>query len=74
MALYGNLKNLGRFKDTRPAVMKEFIVYTKLKISINKDSDVKHEHDKWFVRFLSWLERHVLHYRIGEWKNYILIK
>jgi hypothetical protein len=71
---YGNLKHLGKYKDTHPAVMKEFIEKTTPKIPINKNSKRKHEHNKPGIRLLSWIERNILHYRIGEWKNYILIK
>lgn len=71
---YGNLKHLGKYKDTHPAVMKEFIENTTPKIPVNKNSRIKHEHNKLGIRLLSWIERYILHYRIGEWKNYIIIK
>jgi glycosyltransferase involved in cell wall biosynthesis len=71
---YGNLKHLAKFSGTHPAVMKEFIEQNESKIQINKGSRVKHAHDKLSTRILSWIERNILHYRIGEWKNYILIK
>jgi glycosyltransferase involved in cell wall biosynthesis len=71
---YGTLKHLARFKGTHPAVMQEFIARTAPLIKINQRSAVRHEHDRLGVRLLSWIERNVLHRRLGEWKNYILIK
>jgi glycosyltransferase involved in cell wall biosynthesis len=71
---YGNLKHLAKFTNTHPAVMKTFIKTTSTKIPINKDSKAKHAHNKLSTRLLSWFERNILHHRIGEWKNYILIK
>jgi glycosyltransferase involved in cell wall biosynthesis len=70
---YGTLKHLAKFKGTHPAVMTDFISRTAPLIKIDHHSKTRHEHDKLSVRLLSWLERHVLHYRIGEWKNYILL-
>ena len=70
---YGNLKNLATYKDTHPAVMKEFIERTTPLIQIDPNSPAKHGHDKFWVRSLSWIERNILHHRIGEWRNYVLI-
>jgi glycosyltransferase involved in cell wall biosynthesis len=71
---YGNLKNLADFNETHPKVMAEFIKRTTSEIPINPDSTAQHDHDKFWVRLLSWIERKILHFRIGEWKNYILIR
>jgi len=71
---YGNLKHLATFKDTHPRVMQDFINRTSKLIPIDKNSKEKHPHDKLAIRILSWIERYILHYRIGEWKNYVLIK
>lgn len=70
---YGNLKNCANFKETHPAVMSDFIKRTTPLIRINPKSKAKHKHDKLWVRILSWLERNILHFQIGEWKNYTLI-
>ena len=71
---YGNLKHLANFKGTHPKVMNTFITRTKAKIPINPKSRQKHKHDDLMTRILSWIERNVLHFRIGEWKNYVLLK
>ncbi len=71
---YGNLKNCADFKGTHPAVMKDFIERTRDLIPIDPKSKAKHTHDKFWVRLLSWIENNILHHRIGEWRNYILIK
>jgi len=71
---YGNLRNLADFKDTHPAVMADFIKRTKSEIEINPQSSVKHDHDKLWIRLMSWIERNILHFRVGEWKNYILLR
>jgi len=70
---YGVLKHLAKFKETHPAVMTDFILRTAPLIKIDPHSKTRHEHDKLSVRFLSWIERNVLHYRFGEWKNYVLL-
>ena len=67
---YGNLKHLADFKGSHPAVMTEFIARTTPLIRIDTKSKARHAHDKLGVRILSWFERHLLHRRIGEWKNY----
>ena len=70
---YGNLRNLAEFKGTHPAVMEGFIKKTTPLIPINLESKKKHTHDKLGIRILSWIERNLLHYRIGEWNNYTLV-
>lgn len=70
---YGNLKNCATYEGTNPEVMKDFIERTTPLIKIDPNSKAKHKHDKLWIRILSWIERNILHYQIGEWKNYILI-
>jgi hypothetical protein len=70
---YGSLKHLAKFKGSHPAVMNDFITRTAPLVVINPDSNTRHEHDKLSVRLLSWVERNLLHHRLGEWKNYILL-
>jgi hypothetical protein len=36
--------------------------------------DTLHEHNRRSVRLLSWLENNLLHHRIGEYRNYVLLK
>lgn len=71
---YGNLKNCATYTDSHPEVMKEFIEKTNQLIYINPKSTEKHKHDKLWIRLLSWIERHILKYQIGEWKNYVIIR
>ena len=71
---YGNLKNCATYTDSHPEVMREFIERTTPLIHINPKSTEKHKHDKLWIRILSLLEKSILHYQIGEWKNYVLIK
>ena len=33
-----------------------------------------HEHNLTSVRLLSWMENTILHRRIGEYRNYVLLK
>jgi hypothetical protein len=71
---YGNLKHLATFKGTHPEVMNDFIERTAPLIPIDPNSPARHGHDKFWVRILSWIENNILHHRIGEWRNYVLIK
>lgn len=78
---YGNLSKLPVFKDSHPAVMKEWIDdfywkdqlrYKGPKLSRNP---VKNKHDKLKYRIVSWIEKYLLFgLRLGEFKNYILLK
>ncbi len=78
---YGNIGKLSVFKGTHPAVMKEWIAdftwkeelrYKGPKKSLNP---VKNKHDKFKYTLISWIEKNLLFgKRLGEFKNYILIK
>lgn len=75
---YGNLKKLPLFRDSHPAVMKEWIQqfnwkgdlrYTGVRQSLNK---VKSKHDRLKYIIISWIEKNLLFgTRLGEPKNYI---
>jgi len=69
---YGNPKYLKRFDGTHPEVMRERIA--KHNWEFTKGSGARLDHEKLFNRFRSFVEDKVLHYRIGEYKNYILLK
>lgn len=69
---YGTLKNLARFTETHPAVMKKRIESKNW--TINEKAKTNHKHNKLFIRILSFIENKILHTRIGEYKNYKLIK
>jgi len=40
----------------------------------NNGKEAGHPHEKLFDRARTFLEDRILHYRIGEYKNYILLK
>ncbi len=69
---YGTLKHLARFKDSHPAVMKMRIESKNW--SVDESVKTNHKHNKILVRLLSFIENKILHTRIGEYKNYKLIK
>ncbi len=68
---YGTLKHLAKFRGTHPGVMQERI--RKKSWSHNENEKPPHPHNKWWVRFISWIENNILHTRIGEYRNYKLI-
>ncbi|MBK8230326.1 MAG: hypothetical protein IPK72_07025 [Candidatus Eisenbacteria bacterium] len=71
---YGPLEDVARFKDTHPAVMREWIASKGWNAADYRRPGTKHEHNLASVRVLSWLETHLLHRRIGEYRNYVLLK
>jgi hypothetical protein len=78
---YGNLTKLTRFKESHPAVMKDWIRqfnwadklrYTGIRRSLNK---LPSKHDRIKYVIISWIEKNLLFgARLGEFKNYILLK
>jgi glycosyltransferase involved in cell wall biosynthesis len=68
---YGSPDNLELYQGTHPQVMQERIASAPEWLG---QYQARHEHDRLWVRILSWLERKVLHFRIGEYRNYILLK
>lgn len=78
---YGNLSKLKRFEGSHPRVMKEWIDgfnwkdqlrFTGPKKSTNP---IQIKHDKPRYRIISWIEKNLLGgKRLGEFKNYILVK
>lgn len=71
---YGVLEHLRRFTGTHPAVMREWIAAKDWDAADYLRNDTVHEHNRRSVRLLSWLENNLLHHRIGEYRNYILLK
>jgi len=70
---YGSLKHLVLFTGTHPRVMAKRIAGKDWTVPPNPA--VKHEHNRLWNRALTYLENKFLGgYRIGEYKNYILIK
>ena len=68
---YGSLKHLARFKGTHPQIMTERM--SKKNWNIVPNPKIKHKHNKLSIRFFTFIEDKILHTRIGEYKNYILI-
>ncbi len=78
---FGNLSKIPGFTGTHPAVMKPWIVrfnwkenlrYTGVRRSLNK---MPSKHDRLRYVVISWIEKNLLFgTRLGEFKNYILVK
>ncbi|MEZ4655875.1 MAG: hypothetical protein R3E12_20380, partial [Candidatus Eisenbacteria bacterium] len=71
---YGPLHHLRRYPGTHPAVMREWIAAKDWSAADYRRPDTIHEHNRRSVRLLSWLENNILHSRIGEYRNYVLLK
>jgi len=71
---YGTLKNLAVFKDTHPRVMQPLIAQMNWRVVEKPGSKKKHKHNKLSLRALSFFENKVLGRRLGEYRNYILLK
>ena len=69
---YGDPKYLATFEETHPEVMTERI--KELNWDFSKGKYAGNPHEKLFSRIRSYFEDKVIHYRIGEYKNYILLK
>jgi hypothetical protein len=70
---YGTLRHLARFQGTHPAVMRQRIASKDWRAEDWGEDRADHEHNRLSTRFLSWLEDRVLRFRIGEYKNYVVI-
>jgi hypothetical protein len=74
---YGRLNKLATFRDTHPAVMREWIAAMNWKDELDYRgvSTARHPHDWFKYRFLTFLEQRFLGGRqIGGFKNYRLLK
>jgi len=78
---YGNLNFLTRFEGSHPVVMKEWIDQFnwkhQLRYSGQRDTTnpLRNKHEKKKYRIISWIEKYLLFgLRLGEFKNYILLK
>lgn len=68
---YGDPRYLTRFIDSHPKIMAERIdLYN---WDFKNGNKAGHPHEKLFDRALTFFEDRILHYRIGEYKNYILL-
>ena len=74
---YGDLRKLGIFKETHPAVMEDFINKFNWQDQLYPNSKVKskHKHDQLRYRMLSYIEQKFLRGKqIGGFKNYELVR
>lgn len=77
---YGNLSKLSKFKGTHPEVMKEWIGDFNWKHQLRytgsrAQNKMVSKHDKFKYRIISFIEKYLLFgARLGEFKNYILLK
>ncbi|MEO7960246.1 MAG: hypothetical protein ABIR19_01795, partial [Ginsengibacter sp.] len=74
---YGDMRRLAVFKETHPAVMRDFINKFNWQNQLYPHNKTisKHKHDKLKYRVLSYLEQKILGGKqIGGFKNYELIK
>ena len=77
---YGNLSKLTKFKGTHPEVMKEWIANFNWKYQLRysgprAQNKMVSKHDKYKYRIVSFIEKYLLFGgRLGEFKNYILLK
>ena len=70
---YGSLKTCRRFTGTHPQVMKERIDLLNWSVKPGRPNKKDHKHDRLWVRALTFLERNILHRKVGEYKNYVVI-
>ena len=70
---YGSLKTCRRFKGTHPEVMKKRIHALNWAVKPGKSNKKDHKHDLLRIRLLTFIENNILHRKIGEYRNYVLI-
>ena len=78
---YGNLSKITRYKGSHPEVMKEWMAdfhwrnQLRTKGPASGLNQIKSKHDRPKYRVMSWIEKHILFgRRLGEFKNYVLLK
>lgn len=69
---YGTLHGLARFEGVHPAVMRARMA--QMDWTVRRGRDSAHKQDRLGVRLLTFLERRVLGFRVGERKNYVLLR
>ncbi len=71
---YGKLRHLARFRQTHPKVMEDRIAQMDWTVNEDPTATKKHRHEKLRIRILSFIESRILKTRIGERRNYIILK
>jgi len=70
---YGSLKTCRKFRGTHPEVMRERIADMSWTAVPGSPNTRDHKHDRLSVRLLTFLENRILHRKVGEYRNYVLI-
>ncbi len=70
---FGSLKTCRKFTGTHPEVMRERIASLDWEVKPGKPNKKDHKHDRLGVRLLTFLENNIIHRKIGEYRNYVLI-
>jgi glycosyltransferase involved in cell wall biosynthesis len=68
---FGRLHGLARFHGTHPAVMRARIAAKDWQVRPGRQ---RQRHDRPHIRLLSFLENRILGFRLGEHKNYVLLR
>jgi len=76
---YGPLQKISSFKDSHPKVMENLIHRmnwkSQLQYSGGPNKDRKpHKHERFKVKFVTFLEKYIFFRPIGTFKNYELLK
>lgn len=71
---YGSLKTCRPFRESHPAVMSERIAAMDWTVDPGKPNTKDHRHDRLSVRILSFIENRILGRKIGEYRNYRVIR
>ncbi len=70
---FGSLKTCRRFEGSHPAVMKERTASLDWQVQPGKPNKKDHKHDRLGMRILTFVENNILGFKLGEYKNYVLI-
>jgi glycosyltransferase involved in cell wall biosynthesis len=71
---YGPLRHLARYEGTHPTVMRERIARKDWQAEDWGGGNTQHEHNRLSTRLLTWFEDRILGFRLGEYKNYVMIR
>ena len=70
---FGSLKTCRTFTSTHPEVMLERIDSLDWTVKPGPPNKKHHKHDRLSVRLLTFVENNILHRKLGEYRNYVLI-